>query len=70
MSAPKMTDAEMMLHTAYSTREALLRALATYEKTGDHAHGRKSLAPGAPCPGGDCLVFKMRRAIEALEFAI
>ena len=56
-----------------TARDALAAALrdlpvilASYEATGDHNHGRGPLPPGAPCPGGDCLVAAARRAIAAL----
>lgn len=39
------------------------RALGTYEAMGDHDHGRGVLAPGAPCPGGDCTVHRARKLL-------
>lgn len=64
----------------YEKRDALVRALntidnlpeilAAYEATDDHDHsvsGNHRIAPGAPCPGGDCLVSKARRIIERLQ---
>ncbi len=49
--------------------EAALRSLpallVAYEATGDHDHGRGTLRPGAPCPGGDCLIDRVRRMLPA-----
>jgi hypothetical protein len=45
----------------------LRAALAAYEATGDHDHGRGPIGPGRPCPGGDCWVTRARRALAALE---
>lgn len=42
------------------TRNDLINALAAYEATGDHNHGSGPIAPGAPCPGGDCTVHVAR----------
>lgn len=51
-----------------ATRSNLKRALAAYEATGDHDHGfgdeSKPIAPGAPCPGGDCLVSEARELLK------
>jgi hypothetical protein len=48
----------------------LPEALHAYELTGDHNHSwsskSKPLAPGAPCPGGDCMVDEARKIIAAL----
>lgn len=49
--------------------EGLPEVLAKYEATGDHdhtLHGTRPILPGAPCPGGDCLVDKARKVIAAL----
>lgn len=44
-------------------RNTLREALAAYEATDDHDHGGKKLKPGAPCPGGDCLVAMARKLL-------
>lgn len=57
------------LHSALRAIEKLPALLEAYERTGDHdhtLHGTRPLAPGAPCPGGDCLVDKARKVIAAL----
>lgn len=52
------------LRHALNTGADLAGALARYEATGDHNHGRGPIAPGGPCgEGDDCLV---RRARERL----
>ena len=68
-SAKKRAAREALdrLHCALRVVEKVLPAiLAAYEATGDHDHGRGAIAPGAPCPGGDCLVDKARRILAAL----
>lgn len=45
----------------------LRKALAEYEATGDHDHGRGPIKPGAPCPGGDCWVARARKLLATLE---
>lgn len=60
------------LANALSTIENLPAILAEYEATGDHdhsSHGTRPLLPGAPCPGGDCLVDKARKVIAALKLS-
>jgi|CXWL01.1.fsa_nt_gi hypothetical protein len=51
------------LHEALRMIAHLPAILARYEETGDHNHGKGPLSPGAPCPGGDCLVAKARALI-------
>jgi len=43
-----------------AAKTQLMTVLHTYELTGDHNHGCGPLAPGQPCPGGDCLVTQAR----------
>lgn len=45
-------------------QEEIRLALARYEATGDHNHGRGPINPGAPCPGGDCYVDKARKLLS------
>lgn len=42
-------------------------ALRSYEDTGDHNHGRGTIAPGGGCVGGDCIVDRTRKALSYLE---
>lgn len=49
---------------------ALRDALAAYEATGDHDHGRGPIRPGEPCNGflgDDCWVKRAREALAAIE---
>lgn len=48
--------------------ELLTQLLKAYEATGDHDHGSGPIAPGKPCPGGDCSVTRARRLLAALEY--
>lgn len=53
-----------------TTGQALREALARYEATGDHDHGRGPIAPGAPCNGflgDDCWVKRARETLAAIE---
>lgn len=45
----------------------LRAALAEYEATGDHDHGNGPIAPGAPCPGRDCWVYKARKLLDHMR---
>jgi len=40
-------------------------ALAAYEATGDHSHGRGPIAPGGPCGHGDDCIVRQARAMLA-----
>jgi hypothetical protein len=55
--------------TLHASGLLIRKALAEYEATGDHNHWRRPLPPGAPCPGGDCLVSKAREALATIETA-
>jgi hypothetical protein len=45
----------------------LRAALARYEETGDHDHGRGPIAPDGPCGNGsDCWVARARKALAAI----
>ena len=65
--------AAMARHTGgddcVDTRGLLGDALAAYEATGDHDHGKGPIAAGAPCPvdfdkrGGDCIVAQARELL-------
>ncbi len=59
-------DACDALQHALNTIDRLPAILAAYEATGDHDHDDSPLAPGAPCPGGDCLVSNARRIIAVI----
>lgn len=48
-------------------RDDLYKLLGEYENTGDHDHGRGPIKPYADCPGGDCLVARARKLIEAMD---
>lgn len=66
----EVRDAIDRLARALDTIEKLPAILAAYELTGDHdhsLHGTRPLPPGYQCSGGgDCLVYKARKVIEAL----
>lgn len=54
----------------HATGRALREALAAYEATGDHDHGRGPIRPGEPCNGflgDDCWVKRAREALAAIE---
>ena len=54
----------------HASGRALREALAAYEATGDHDHGRGPIAPGAPCNGylgDDCWVKRARKILATLE---
>jgi hypothetical protein len=53
-----------------TTGAALRDALAKYEATGDHDHGRGPLPPGAPCNGfrsDECWVQRARATLAAID---
>ncbi len=55
---------------AQSAATDLRAALAAYEATGDHDHGRGPIAVGGPCgAGSDCNVRRTRELIELLADA-
>jgi hypothetical protein len=64
-SARKSHASSKPVHELFDAMNAVETVLAAYEATGDHDHGRGPIAPGAPCPGGDCLVTEARRMIAA-----
>jgi len=49
--------------------DVLERKLRSYEQLGDHSHGTGTgpLAPGAECPGGDCVVHRARLVLAFLR---
>jgi hypothetical protein len=54
----------------HATGSALREALAAYEASGDHDHGRGAIAPGKPCNGflgDDCWVRRARATLAAIE---
>lgn len=54
--------------TDVTSGDRLRAALAAYEATGDHDHGRGPLAPGAPCGTGDeCWVSRARAALATID---
>lgn len=64
---PMLEKREALRH-ALSVLQKLPALLEAYEGTGDHDHStasNKPLAPGAPCPGGYCLVSLARHVLEA-----
>ena len=64
-SAPSITPI-LELARALNNVDDLPNVLARYEASGDHDHGRGSIKPGEPCPGGDCLVARAREIISKL----
>jgi hypothetical protein len=74
--APSPADLDASKESKLDTLHALVggtyadrvrAALVDYEATGDHDHGRGRIAPGAPCPGGDCVVSKARDLLAKIE---
>lgn len=61
---------EHLINALLSARRDLVDRLAKYEATGDHDHGRGPIAPGARCPGGDCVVARVRSVLESLTDAL